>query len=139
MKKANTRSGRISVKSTKLVSVAKAPAFVDEADEGALLDVSGLPSVFDVALAGADVRAAGAASGVLGTFDQIGSALGIAVVGVVFFGAIAGDFSSVSVREALLLGLRVPVVGLVVAAFASLLLPSTAAIRAHKAAADAVA
>lgn len=105
---------------------------------GAGLALAVVP-LFDVALAGADVRAAGAASGVLGTFDQIGSALGIAVVGVVFFGAIAGDFSSVSVREALLLGLRVPVVGLVVAAFASLLLPSTAAIRAHKAAADAVA
>ena len=31
MKKANKRSGRISAKSTKLVSVAKAPALIDEA------------------------------------------------------------------------------------------------------------
>ena len=95
--------------------------------------------LFDVALAGADVSAAGAASGVLGTFDQIGSALGIAVVGVVFFGAIGSDFSSASVRDALLLGMVVPLAGLLVAAGASLLLPSTSAIRAHKAAADAVA
>lgn len=104
---------------------------------GAGLALAVVP-LFDVALAGADVTAAGAASGVLGTFDQIGSALGIAVVGVVFFGSIGGDFSSGSVRDALLLALVVPVVALLVAAGASLLLPSTAAIRAHKAAADAV-
>lgn len=105
---------------------------------GAGLALAVVP-LFDVALAGADVSAAGAASGVLGTFDQLGSALGIAVVGVVFFGAIGSDFSSASVRDALLRGMLVPFVGLLVAAGASLLLPSTSAIRAHKAAADAIA
>ncbi len=103
---------------------------------GAGLSFAVVP-LFDVALAGADVSAAGAASGVLGTFDQIGSALGIAVVGVVFFGAIGADFSAGNVRDALLRGLVVPFVSLLVAAGASLLLPSTAVIRAHKAAADA--
>ncbi len=105
---------------------------------GASLTLAVVP-LFDVALAGADVSSAGAASGVLGTFDQIGSALGIAVVGVVFFGAIGTDFSPGNMRDALLLGLWVPFVSLVVAAGASLLLPSTAAIRAHKADADAAA
>lgn len=102
---------------------------------GASLTLAVVP-LFDVALAGADVSAADAASGVLGTFDQIGSALGIAVVGVMFFGAIGSDFPSASVRDALLLGLRVPFLALLVAAGASLLLPSTAAIRAHKVVAD---
>ena len=102
---------------------------------GASLALAVVP-LFDVALAGADPGAAGAASGVLGTFDQIGSALGIAVVGVVFFGVIGTDFSSGSVRDALITGLRVPVVALLAAAAASLLLPSTDAVRAHKAATE---
>jgi EmrB/QacA subfamily drug resistance transporter len=102
---------------------------------GAGLALAVVP-LFDVALAGADVSAAGAASGVLGTFDQIGSALGIAVIGVVFFGAIGSDLSSGSVRHALLLGLCVPFISLLLAAGASLLLPSTAAIRAHEATMD---
>ncbi len=105
---------------------------------GAGLSLAVVP-LFDVALAGADVSNAGAASGVLGTFDQIGSALGIAVIGVVFFGAIGSDFSPSSMRGALLLALWVPFISLLIAAGASLLLPSTSAIRAYKIAADATA
>jgi MFS family permease len=44
-----------------------------------------------VVLAGVDPRHAGAASGVLSTMQNIGNALGVAVIGVVFFGAIGGS------------------------------------------------
>lgn len=53
------------------------------------------------------------------------------------FGVIGTDFSSGNVREALLLTLRAPFISLVIAAGASLLLASAAAIRDHKAAVDA--
>jgi EmrB/QacA subfamily drug resistance transporter len=48
-----------------------------------------------VALAGTDPRYAGAAAGVLSTANQVGCALGVAVVGVVFYNAL-GDGSRVS-------------------------------------------
>ena len=71
-----------------------------------------------IVLANLDVRHAGAASGVLSTALQVSGALGIAVLGVVFFGALpAGGFAhafSVS-----LLALGVPTVA--TAALAGLL------------------
>lgn len=44
----------------------------------------------DLALGGVDPRHAGAASGVLSTAQQVGGALGVAVIGVVFFAAAGG-------------------------------------------------
>ncbi|HEU5161270.1 MAG TPA: MFS transporter [Streptosporangiaceae bacterium] len=44
----------------------------------------------DLILSGVPVRDAGAASGVLSTIQQVGLALGVALVGVVFFGLLAG-------------------------------------------------
>jgi predicted MFS family arabinose efflux permease len=40
-----------------------------------------------IVLAGVDPARAGAASGLLNTTQQVGNALGVAIVGVVFFGA----------------------------------------------------
>lgn len=45
--------------------------------------------VINLILAGIHSRAAGSASGVLSTVQQVGAALGIAVVGVIFFGLLA--------------------------------------------------
>jgi MFS family permease len=61
-------------------------------------------------LAGVDTRHAGAASGVLSTAQQVGGALGVAVIGVVFFNSLgAHDFQhaftvSLSVLAALTVG-----------------------------------
>jgi hypothetical protein len=44
------------------------------------------PTLVDVVLAGVPVRDAGSASGVLNTAFQLGGAIGVAVVGVIFFG-----------------------------------------------------
>jgi predicted MFS family arabinose efflux permease len=59
-----------------------------------LLDGAGLGLVMGpivaIVLAGVAPRNAGAASGVLATAQQIGNALGVAIIGVVFFGAVEG-------------------------------------------------
>ncbi|HEY7848086.1 MAG TPA: MFS transporter [Candidatus Limnocylindria bacterium] len=47
-----------------------------------------MPAMFDLILAEVPTRHAGSASGVVNTVMQVGSAVGIAVVGVVFFGLV---------------------------------------------------
>jgi Na+/melibiose symporter-like transporter len=44
-------------------------------------------------MAGADAERAGALSGVLSTMQQVGNALGVAVTGVIFFGALHSGFA----------------------------------------------
>lgn len=90
----------------------------------------------DVTLAETSVANAGAASGVLGTFGQIGGAIGIAVIGVVFFGTINEVYIPETVREAFLNGMWVPIGSLVLVAIASTLLPSIKQVAAQKIAAD---
>jgi len=87
----------------------------------------------DVALAQTSISNAGAASGVLGTFQQVGSALGVAVIGVVFFGVINDQFSPSMMRDAFRVAIFVPIVALFLSALASLLLPSVKQVVAHKA------
>jgi EmrB/QacA subfamily drug resistance transporter len=43
-------------------------------------------------LASADAQQAGAVSGVLSTVQQVGNAVGVAVIGIVFFGALGGGY-----------------------------------------------
>lgn len=90
----------------------------------------------DVSLAQTSIANAGAASGVLGTFQQVGSAIGVAVVGVVFFGIVGVSFTPDVLREAFLGGIWVPITALGLAAIASFLLPSVAQVAAHKADAE---
>ena len=52
--------------------------------------------VTSVVLAGISARDSGAASGALATVQQVGAALGIAVVGVIFFGLLGANASSSS-------------------------------------------
>jgi predicted MFS family arabinose efflux permease len=90
----------------------------------------------DVSLAQTSIANAGAASGVLGTFHQVGSAIGVAVVGVVFFGIIGVAFTPDVLRDAFLGGIWVPITALSLAAIATFLLPSVAQVAAHKADAE---
>ncbi|MFO7691252.1 MAG: MFS transporter [Cryobacterium sp.] len=93
----------------------------------------------DVSLANTPVVNAGAASGVFGTFQQVGSALGIAVVGVVFFGIAETAYTAENLRLAFLAGLWVPMSALAVAAVVTFLLPSVADVKTLKANASAEA
>jgi hypothetical protein len=47
-----------------------------------------VPTLIDVVLAGVDPRDAGTASGALNTALQLGASIGVALIGVVFFGAL---------------------------------------------------
>lgn len=54
-----------------------------------------IAQIFRVVVSGVDPRQAGAASGVLAAAQQVGAALGIAAVGIVFFGVLGGNADSV--------------------------------------------
>ena len=87
--------------------------------------------LLDVALATVPINDAGSASGALSTFQQVGAALGVALVGVVFFGIIGTNFDSATLREAFIAGAWVTVAAAGVAALASLLLAGPTAMRAR--------
>lgn len=87
--------------------------------------------LIDVALATVPVSDAGAASGTYSTFQQLGAAAGIALSTTVFFAHVDGDWSQARVLEALGASVAVALIGLAIAAIASLLLPSVRAVRAH--------
>ena len=86
----------------------------------------------DVALSQTSLANAGAASGVFGTFQQVGSAIGVAVVGVVFFGVVGTSFTPTVLRDAFLAAMWVPISALGLSAIASFLLPGVAQVAAHK-------
>ena len=52
-----------------------------------------LTALIDAAMGGVEPAYAGAVSGVLSTAQQVGNALGVAVVGMVFFGAVQGGYA----------------------------------------------
>ncbi len=87
--------------------------------------------LIDVALATVRPTDAGAASGAYGTVQQVGAAVGVAVIGVVFFGAVGSDDRQPSLEHAIGLAGWVSVIGFALCAVASLLLPSRAAVRQH--------
>jgi EmrB/QacA subfamily drug resistance transporter len=92
----------------------------------------------DVALAQTSSSNAGAASGVLGSFNQVGGALGVAIIGVVFFGVINDIYTSAVVRDAFVTGMWVPIGSLILGAIASLLLPSIKQVAANKVEAELI-
>ena len=85
----------------------------------------------DVALATVPVADAGAASGAYSTFQQLGAAAGVAVSTTVFFTIVGDDWSREHLLEALQASVWVAVAGFVLAALASVLLPSRAKVQAH--------
>jgi EmrB/QacA subfamily drug resistance transporter len=86
----------------------------------------------DVALATVPVTEAGAASGVYGTVQQVGAALGVAVTGTVFFGVVGASYDAASLRSGLLAACWVAAAGYALAAVSSLLLPSRSQVHAHQ-------
>ena len=93
--------------------------------------------LLDLTLANTATTNAGAASGVFGMIQQVGSALGVAVVGVVFFGIVGVNFSPAVLRDAFLGGIWVPIIALTLSFIAAFFLPSVAALKRHKAEAEA--
>lgn len=109
--------------------------------------------LLNISLSTIDSNDAGAASGVMSTFQQIGSALGIAIVGVLFFGNGGNPPSDAQIARlaelppeqqhafmrigqkhalhAFNVGVWVPIVGYTLCAVFAFLLPSIAAVRAH--------
>jgi EmrB/QacA subfamily drug resistance transporter len=86
----------------------------------------------DVALATVPTSEAGAASGAYGTVQQVGAALGVAVIGTVFFGVVGTSYDVASLRSGLLAACWVAAGGYALSALASLLLPSRHQVHAHQ-------
>jgi hypothetical protein len=76
-----------------------------------------------ITLATVPTTDAGAASGTLTTFGQVGMALGVAIAGAVYFGTVAGHTSQAVAQQAVMGGLVVPVAAYVLAGAAALALP----------------
>jgi predicted MFS family arabinose efflux permease len=86
----------------------------------------------DVALATVPTTEAGAASGAYGTVQQVGAALGVAVIGTVFFDVVGTTYDVGSLRSGLLGACWVAAGGYALSAVASLLLPSREQVHAHQ-------
>jgi MFS family permease len=86
----------------------------------------------DIALATVPTSEAGAASGAFGTVQQVGAALGIAVIGTVFFGVVGTTYDAASLRDGVVAACWVAAGGYAVSALASLLLPSREQVHAHQ-------
>lgn len=87
----------------------------------------------DIALANVSVQDAGAASGTLGTFQQIGAAVGVAIAATAFFAQVGDDFSQPNVMTALTTASSIAIGGYLLSALASLLLPNRADVLRHQA------
>ena len=93
------------------------------ARSGLLVDGLGMGAVMAplvaTVLAGTSARHAGAAAGLLSAAQQVGNAIGVALIGIVFYGALGeppvpADFPhAFGAALALLIGLALAVVGLV--------------------------
>jgi hypothetical protein len=80
--------------------------------------------LIDIALATVSPDDAGAASGAYSTLQQSGAAVGVAVVGVVFFDVVGITFTQARLQDAIVAASWVPIIGYLVCAAATLLLPS---------------
>jgi EmrB/QacA subfamily drug resistance transporter len=102
-----------------------------------------MPAMFDLILAEVPTRHAGSASGVVNTVMKVGSAVGIAVVGVVFFGLVetaeAGASPALVLTEATQQTLWFQVIAFGVAGALSFFLPRHAGARAEEMGAEDVA
>jgi hypothetical protein len=73
--------------------------------------------LFDIILADVSLRVIGSASGVLQTINALGMALGVAGLGVVFFGLLRGSASHAQVFSSAAQWTSVLTIGLLVASF----------------------
>ena len=87
--------------------------------------------LIDIALTTVSPDDAGAASGTFSTFQQLGAALGIAIIGAVFFNSVGDDFTSAGLRTALQDASTWVVGGYLICAASTLLLPDRKAVQEH--------
>jgi MFS family permease len=85
----------------------------------------------DLSLAQTDIANAGAASGVLNTFQQVGGALGVALISVIFFDKVGVNFSPAGLRAAFEVAIWVPLVAVALTGLSSLLLPTVSQLLEH--------
>jgi MFS family permease len=104
---------------------------------GAGLGLLVVPLV-DIALATVPLRDAGAASGAYSTIQQVGAALGVAIVGAVFFGVVDERFTPVALRDGVGAASWWVAGGYLVCAAATLMLPDRRAVQQHAAEQEAV-
>jgi hypothetical protein len=83
------------------------------------------PIMYSTVLSGVPLRSAGAASGVLSTCQQVASALGVAVIGLIFSTALAGRTGPMAHAGAASCALAVNLATMVIAAYLSTRLPRT--------------
>jgi len=81
------------------------------------------PVMFSTVLSGVPLRSAGAASGVLGTFQQVSSMLGVAVIGLVFSTALGARAGAVSYAHAATVALSINLASVIAAALLAWRLP----------------
>lgn len=93
----------------------------------------------DVALATVPIDDAGAASGVLTTFQQLGAAVGVAISMTVFFTVVDGDWSSANALAALRSSVALALIGLAIVAATSFTLPGARAARDRRQSAELTA
>jgi hypothetical protein len=85
---------------------------------GRLGDIFGRKRLFIIGVSGFTVASAGSASGVLTTVQQVGGALGVAVIGIIFFGQVSGYAPVVAQSSAQTLSAQLATAGVPQAAIA---------------------
>lgn len=87
--------------------------------------------LIDIALATVAVDDAGAASGTYSTFQQLGSALGIAIIGAVFFNAAGSTFTTAGLQHGVERATWWATGGYLLCAVSALFLPGREAVQRH--------
>jgi hypothetical protein len=85
----------------------------------------------DIALSTVSSADAGAASGTYSTFQQLGAALGIAIIGVVFFNAVGDAFTPAALRHGFIVAAWCAVAGYLVCTASTYFLPEREAVQQH--------
>ena len=87
--------------------------------------------LIDIALSTVSTDDAGAASGTYSTFQQLGSALGIAIIGAVFFHVVGDRFTEAGLRDGVEQAAWWATGGYLLSAVATLFLPDRNAVQRH--------
>ena len=87
--------------------------------------------LIDIALSTVSTDDAGAASGTYSTFQQLGSALGIAIIGAVFFHVVGDRFTEAGLRDGFTEASWWAVGGYLLSAASTLFLPDRNAVQRH--------
>lgn len=85
----------------------------------------------DIALSTVPSADAGAASGTYSTFQQLGAALGIAIIGVIFFNAAGDTFTPEALRHGFVVAAWSAVAGYLVCTASTYFLPGREAVQKH--------